>query len=226
MKDYLEKIHNSSERVNLVWITPGAEEIMSFCARVSSPQNQLDFDTSTKLLKYCIKNGHWSVFEQANFCVQIVTGRDISPQILRHKSFCFQEFSQRYAKASSFQKRSARRQDTKNRQNSIDNLPSDINIWFDNAQEENWNNSFALYEKALTNGVAKECARALLPLNTTTKLYMNGTIRSWIHYLQLRCGNGTQLEHQEIANDIKKLFIEALPNISAALDWKLEDGGE
>lgn len=218
MKEYLEHIHKSENKVELVWVTPYAEEVMGFCARVSSPENQLKLE-SDGLLRYCIKNSHWSVFEQANMCLQIVTGRDISPQILRHRSFSFQEFSQRYAKASSFQKRKARRQDFKNRQNSIDDLNHEISVWFDKSQDEAWESSYKLYQEALAKGIAKECARALLPLNTTTKLYMNGTIRSWIHYIELRSGNGTQLEHQEIAIGAKDIFCKHLPVIAKALQW-------
>lgn len=207
-------------KVDLVWVTPESEKIITYCARVSSPENQEKHDTAPKLLKYCIKHGHWSIFEQANMCLEITTGRDISPQILRHRSFSFQEFSQRYAKAVTYEEREARSQDLKNRQNSIDDQSEDSKIWFKNTQEELWNKSYEAYELALANGIAKECARALLPLSTQTKLYMNGTIRSWIHYIELRSANGTQKEHQDIANAAKSVFVENLPVISEALGWK------
>lgn len=207
-------------KVDLVWVTPEAEKIITYCARVSSPENQEKHDTAPKLLKYCIKHGHWSIFEQANMCLEITTGRDISPQILRHRSFSFQEFSQRYAKAVTYEEREARSQDLKNRQNSIDDQPEENKIWFKNTQEELWNKSYEAYEHALANGIAKECARALLPLSTQTKLYMNGTIRSWIHYIDLRSDNGTQKEHQEIANAAKSIFVENFPVISDALGWQ------
>lgn len=207
-------------KVDLVWVTPEAEKIITYCARVSSPENQEKHDTAPKLLKYCIKHGHWSIFEQANMCLEITTGRDISAQILRHRSFSFQEFSQRYAKAVAYEQREARSQDLKNRQNSIDDQSEENKIWFKNTQEELWNKSYEAYEHALANGIAKECARALLPLSTQTKLYMNGTIRSWIHYIDLRSANGTQKEHQDIANAAKSVFVENLPVISEALGWK------
>lgn len=218
MSDNLAEILTSKNPVELVWITPGAEKIISFCARVSSPQNQLN-ESIEKLIAYCIKNAHWSIFEQANMCVQITTGRDISAQILRHKSFSFQEYSLRYSKGANYQKRDARRQDQKNRQNSIDDLSDLDKKWFLNAQEEVWEKSYNLYEKAVEKGIAKECARSLLPLNTETRLYMNGTIRSWIHYIDLRSGNGTQLEHQRIANAAKEIFCENLPIIASAMGW-------
>ena len=207
-------------KVDLVWVTPESEKIITYCARVSSPENREKHDTAPKLLKYCIKHGHWSIFEQANMCLEITTGRDISPQILRHRSFSFQEFSQRYAKAFTYEEREARSQDLKNRQNSIDDQSEDSKIWFKNTQEELWNKSYEAYELALANGIAKECARALLPLSTQTKLYMNGTIRSWIHYIELRSANGTQKEHQDVANAAKSVFVENLPVISEALGWK------
>jgi thymidylate synthase (FAD) len=207
-------------KVELVWATPEAEKIITYCARVSSPQNQEKYDTAPKLLKYCIVNGHWSIFEQANMCLEITTGRDISAQILRHRSFSFQEFSQRYAKAVTYEEREARSQDLKNRQNSIDNQSEENRIWFKKAQEDLWNKAYETYELALSNGIAKECARSLLPLNTQTKLYMNGTVRSWIHYIQLRSANGTQKEHQDIANAAKSVFVDNFPVIADALGWQ------
>lgn len=206
--------------VRLITVTPKAEEIMAYCARVSSPNNQENPDFS-KLLAYCIKNEHWSVFEQANMTLEITTSRGIAAQILRHRSFTFQEFSQRYASVSegSFINYGARRQDTKNRQNSIDDMDADTKNWFQEAQKEVWGLAYAKYEEALAKGVAKECARFLLPLNTQTKMYLNGTVRSWIHYINLRTANGTQLEHAQIAEECKKIFSEQLPITSKALGW-------
>jgi thymidylate synthase (FAD) len=223
MKERLENLNSSKNGVDLVWITPNTEEIITYCARVSSPENQSKLETAPKLLSYCIKHGHWSIFEQANMCLQIVTGRDIAPQILRHKSFSFQESSFRYSKALSYEERGARSQDLKNRQNSIDDLSEEDKSWFKGAQKEVWEKCYENYELALSKGVAKECARALLPLNTQTKLYMNGSIRSWIHYIQLRSANGTQKEHMEIAEKAKKIFAEHLPNIAKALEWNSDN---
>ena len=207
----------------LVWATPDAENLIAYCARVSNPKNQTNLDTAPKLLKYCIQNAHWSVFEMANMVVEISTSRAIAQQILRHRSFSFQEFSQRYADVNligSIEKYGARKQDLKNRQNSTDDLPEGVKEWFGNKTTELADSAFKAYKEALEKGVAKECARFLLPLSTSTRLYMNGTVRSWIHYLQLRCGNGTQLEHKEIADSIKNnLFVPNFPVISAALEW-------
>jgi len=205
--------------VRLISITPEAENIISYCARVSNPSNQDNFETAPKLLGYCIKNKHWSVFEMANMVLEVETSRSISAQILRHRSFNFQEHSTRYAESNNFIRREARRQDLKNRQNSVDDLSEEVKRWFTVAQEGVWQNSYDLYKVALEKGIAKECARELLPLNTMTKLYMNGTIRSWIHYIQLRTENGTQLEHKMIAEECKDIFCKELPNISKALNW-------
>lgn len=197
-----------------------AEGIVAFCARVSSPANQDNYNTAPKLLRYLVANKHWSPLEMANMVIEIETGRDVAPQILRHRSFSFQEFSQRYAVASmGYQEREARKQDLKNRQNSTDDLPDDIKIWFKNAQEVAWQQATDKYEYALSRGIAKECARSLLPLNTTTKMYMNGTLRSWAHYIDLRSANGTQKEHQDIALAVKAIFCEQFPNIAKALEW-------
>lgn len=201
----------------LVHITPNCENLIAQCARVSSPNSEgKDY---RPLLKYCIKNKHWSIFEMGTMCVEITTSRAISAQILRHRSFHFQEFSQRYAKATAFQKYEARRQDNKNRQNSIDDMSDETKLWFYKAQEAVQNLSETYYEKALEYGIAKEQARFLLPLATETKIYMHGTIRDWIHYIDLRSANGTQLEHQRIAKDIKKIFVDQLPTLAAALEW-------
>jgi thymidylate synthase (FAD) len=203
--------------VSLIHITQDAEKLMAYCARVSSSKQ--DNPEYEKLLGYCIKNSHWSVFEMASMCVEIVTSRAIAQQILRHRSFNFQEFSQRYAEVTNFELYEARRQDTKNRQNSIDDMSEETKGWFLYAQASIQERSEALYEEALKLGIAKEQARFLLPLSTTTKLYMHGTVRSFIHYLNLRTGNGTQKEHKEIAEAIKAIFIEQLPTVSKALEW-------
>lgn len=204
-------------QVRMIWVTPDAEKEMMYCARVSNPANQNS--TNTKLLDYCIQNSHWSIFEMANLCIEIETSRAIATQILRHRSFSFQEFSQRYAEASTTETYPARRQDNKNRQNSIDDLPQETKDWFKTVQEHQNLAAFHAYEQALELGIAKEQARFLLPLSTTTRLYMNGTVRSWLHYLDLRCANGTQLEHKEIADSIKQIFIEQFPVIAKAKGW-------
>jgi thymidylate synthase (FAD) len=204
-------------KVNLVSLTPDAEKTMMYCARVSNPANQ--HSDNPKLLDYCIKNGHWSVFEMAHMTVEITTSRAIAAQILRHRSFSFQEFSQRYAEAQGFETYEARRQDNKNRQNSIDDMSDKDKKWFQDVQKNVHDFCELYYKEALLRGIAKEQARFLLPLSTTTKLYMSGSIRSWLHYLDLRTGNGTQLEHKEIADEIKKIFVENFPNISKAKGW-------
>ncbi|KAA6232051.1 FAD-dependent thymidylate synthase [Chlorobium phaeovibrioides] len=194
-----------------------AEGLMAYCARVSSPhQESTDYE---KLLAYCIAHKHWSIFEMADMTVEIVTSRAISPQILRHKSFQFQEFSQRYAQAQAIEHYTPRRQDMKNRQNSLDDLPPETVAWFDEAQERVAMESMALYEEALEKGIAKECARALLPLATQTKLYMKGSIRSWIHYLEVRTDPSTQKEHREIADGIMAIFVKQFPVTASALGW-------
>jgi thymidylate synthase (FAD) len=196
----------------LIWITPDAERIITYCARVSSKDQ--DNPNIKGLLKYCIREGHYSIFEQANMCIQIETTRAISAQILRHRSFSFQEFSQRYSKVEKKPDYfDLRRQDNKNRQNSIDDISEET--------KKNLNNSIRMtlievdrcYQNLLDNGVAKECARMILPMCSHTKLYMNGTIRSWLTYLDLRCGHGTQKEHIIIANKIKEIFKKELPII-------------
>lgn len=202
--------------VSLVHITPNAEKLISYCARVSSPYQD---NPNAPLLKYCIKNSHWSIFEMASMCVEIKTSRAISQQILRHRSFSFQEFSQRYSKVTTFEKYEARRQDVKNRQNSIDNMSEEDKQWFSNKQEEINGIVSAAYETGLEMGIAKEQMRMILPLSTSTKLYMHGNIRSFIHYLEVRTDVSTQLEHRNIANDIKKIFCKELPVIADALEW-------
>jgi len=215
--------------VKLVWITPGAEEVISYCARVSNPQNQENLDTSPRLIKYCIKNRHWSIFEQANMCVEINTTRAISAQILRHRSFTFQEFSSRYQDVGILGSSvipHLRRQDQKNRQNSVDDLTTEttqrlyrrIGTLFEDAEH--------LYKEMLSEGVAKECARSVLPLASPTRLYANGTIRSWLTYIALREKHGTQREHMVIAKDIKTILCGQLPTIADALggnnvEWEI-----
>lgn len=200
----------------LISLTSESEKIIMYCARVSS--NKQD-STNTQLLDYCIKNGHHSIFEMANMCIEIVTSRAISAQILRHKSFSFQEFSQRYAEVQNIEFYKARRQDKSNRQNSIDDIKKEDQEWFLEAQLEISNLSSKLYQQALDKNIAKEQARFLLPMSSQTKLYMNGTLRSWIHYLDLRCEISTQLEHREIANEIKNIFIKQFPIIAKAKGW-------
>jgi len=201
----------------LISATPNAEKTILYCARVSNPLGQ--DSENTKLLDYCIKHGHWSIFEMAHMTVEIKTSRAISAQILRHKSFAFQEFSLRYSEAQDFEYYQARRQDTKNRQNSTDDLSEDVENWFLAAQEQVTLLANTLYKEALDKNIAKESARFLLPLNTQTKVYMSGSLRSWLHYLDLRCEVGTQLEHREIADSIKQIFCEQFPIIAKAKGW-------
>ena len=206
--------------VKLLWSTPDAEKQIMRMARVSS--NNRDSD-NPKLLTYLIKNKHWSPLEMANMCIEIVGPRAILRQILRHRSFSFQEFSQRYASVddTDFIISQARRQDIKNRQNSIDDMDEEIQEEWEQMQLRLNNIVKNLYEWALNNGIAKECARSILPEgNVLSTLCMNGTLRSWIHYLDLRCGHGTQSEHSEIANQIKEIFIQEFPIVSSALNWE------
>ena len=192
-----------------------AQELVAFCARVSNPSNQLNTETSEKLIKYLIKNAHWSPLEMVSACLEIETTRDIARQILRHRSFSFQEFSQRYAnpvKDLEFVTREARLQDLKNRQNSIENDDEEIsNMWIEK-QEHIINEARETYNWAIENGIAKEQARAVLPEgNTVSRMYMNGTLRSWIHYIELRSGNGTQKEHMEIALTCAEVITKIFP---------------
>lgn len=201
--------------VKLIWATPDAEKHIMYCARVSNPANQDSDDT--RLLKYCFNHKHWSIFEMASMCVEIITSRAISAQILRHKSFSFQEFSQRYAESTGVITYEARRQDTKNRQNSIDDLSHSDLIQWRKLQDDVKQASIYAYNIALAMGIAKECARMLLPLATETKLYMSGTLRSWIHYFQLRCDEATQKEHRDIALAVKEIFRKEFPIIGELL---------
>lgn len=208
----------------LVWITPESEKVISYCARVSNPANQEKYDTAGKLLKYCYDNGHWSIFEMASMCVEIETSRAITQQLLRHKSMSFQEFSQRYADVSQlgFQEVTPRRQDTKNRQNSFNDVPESQATLFQKLMKKTEDEAVENYKFALDMGIAKESARFLLPLNTTTRLYASGTLRSWIHYLKVRTDPSTQLEHREIAEEIKEILVAECPVIGVLL----ASGGE
>ena len=203
--------------VKLIAITPDAEKTMVYCARVSSKQQ--DNPEISKLIKYCLDHKHWSIFETASMTVEIETSRAISAQILRHRSFTFQEFSQRYAEATEYITYEARRQDKKNRQNSIADMKSEDEKWFWETQQMVHSNCDRLYRQALKRGIAKEQCRFLLPMSTKTKLYMTGNIRNFIHYLELRVHIDTQLEHRIIADQIKAIFIEQLPLVASALNW-------
>ena len=209
------------QKVKLVSVTPDAEKTMAYIARVSNPNNQ-ENENFSGLLKYCITHEHWSVFEQSSMTLEIETTRAIAAQILRHRSFTFQEFSQRYAKSNELGRITLpelRRQDTKNRQNSIDDLDPftvqklqmQMNTLFSSAQ--------SLYNQMIEEGVAKECARMVLPLCTPTRIYMTGSCRSWIHYINLRSAHGTQKEHMDIAHECRKVFTEQFPVVSEALEW-------
>lgn len=200
----------------LVWITPDAEALVGKIARVSNPANEDNPDVS-KLIKYLIKHRHWSPFEMASMCVEIRTTRAIAAQILRHRSFSFQEFSQRYAVATEAALPLLRRQDDKNRQNSIDDLPEETTAYYLEKINDHYQEGLKLYESMLHSGVAKECARSVLPLNTVTRLYMSGTLRSWLHYVDLRGDNGTQLEHMTIARAIGEILDTEVPTIARAM---------
>ena len=208
--------------VKLVTVTPKAEETMGYVARVSNPKNQ-DNPKVAGLLSYCIKHGHWSVFEQAHMTVEIETTRGLAAQILRHRSFTYQEFSQRYADSSMLSKvipmPELRRQDDKNRQNSIDDLDPFVVQDFDLKMQRHFVEGMKLYKEMLDAGVAKECARFVLPLATPTKLYMTGSVRSWIHYINLRSAHGTQKEHMQIAENCRSIFNEQFPIVAEALGW-------
>ena len=207
--------------VKLVSITPDAEQTMAYIARVSNPSNQ-DNEKYSGLLKYCIKHNHWSVFEQSSMTLEIETTRAIAAQILRHRSFTYQEFSQRYASSTALgdiDLPELRRQDLKNRQNSTDDLDPEMVEKFEKQMITLFSSSKALYEQMLSQGVAKECARMVLPLCTPTRIYMTGSCRSWIHYINLRSAHGTQKEHMVIAEGCRKVFTEQFPSVSEALEW-------
>ena len=203
-------------RVSLVHCTPDAEKLIVKIARVSNPKNQDNWDTGPKLLKYLIKHKHWSPFELATLCVQIETERDIAAQIVRHRSFSFSEFSTRYAKTDVADAPHQRLQDHKNRQNSIDELEPQMQQYWAERTSDLIARSFALYEQMLEEGIAKETARRILPLCTPTTLYMCGSLRSWLHYIELRSAHGTQLEHQEIALACRDIFAKQFPVIAEA----------
>ena len=209
-------------KVKLISVTPDAEKTMGYVARVSNPKNQ-DNPKVAGLLGYCIKHGHWSVFEQAHMTVEIETTRGLAAQILRHRSFTYQEFSQRYADSSMLSKviplPELRRQDDKNRQNSIDDLDPFVVQDFDLKMQRHFVEGMKLYKEMLDAGVAKECARFVLPLATPTKLYMTGSVRSWIHYINLRSAHGTQKEHMQIAENCRAIFNEQFPIVAEALEW-------
>ena len=203
--------------VELVHVTPDAESLIAYMARVSNPDNQ-DNPDCIKLIKYLIKHNHWSPFEMVNMCVQIDTTRSVASQILRHRSFSFQEFSQRYAQVVNTPSLpNFRRQDTTNRQNSIDEIDEELKIELNKDIENLFNDINKVYYKLLENGVAKECARMVLPMCSPTRLYMSGSVRSWIHYLNVRCDESTQLEHRKIGLEIKEIFKQELPIIYDAV---------
>ena len=203
--------------VTLVHVTPDAEKLIAFMARVSNPQNQ-DNPSYTRLIKYLITHKHWSPFEMVNMCVEINTTRSVAAQILRHRSFSFQEFSQRYAEVSGIpQLPQLREQDTVNRQNSTDTLDEYVKDALTDEIDAHYEESMRLYNRLIKNGVAKECARDVLPLASPTRMYMNGTLRSWLHYCDLRCGNGTQYEHKLIADEVKLLIATEFPAVWAAM---------
>ena len=208
--------------VKLVSVTPDAEQTMAYVARVSNPNNQENPNYS-KLLGYCIKHNHWSVFEQAFMTLEIETTRGLAAQVLRHRSFTYQEFSQRYADSSLLSETiplpELRRQDTKNRQNSIDDIDPFIRQEFQIKMQKHFEEGMKLYKEMLDAEIAKECARFVLPLATPTRMYMSGSVRSWIHYITLRSANGTQKEHMDIAEQCKKIFVEQFPTCAAALEW-------
>ena len=207
--------------VKLITVTPKAEETMGYVARVSNPNNQ-DNPNVSGLLGYCIKHGHWSVFEQAHMTLEIETTRGLAAQILRHRSFTFQEFSQRYANANlldNIQVPDLRSQDSKNRQNSIDDIPQDKKETLQKKINDHFGAAMSLYDELIEEGVAKECARFVLPLATPTRIYMTGSVRSWIHYIELRSAHGTQKEHMDIAEGCRDIFKNEFPVVSKALDW-------
>ena len=204
-------------------IGKGPQDVISYVARVSNPHNQVNFDTAAGLLKYCIKHEHWSIFETVSLTMEINTNRGIAAQILRHRSFTFQEFSQRYADTNLLSANipvpQLRRQDTKNRQNSTNDLAPGMVEDYKRKIEKYFNEGMKLYDNLLDNGVAKECARFVLPLATPTRIYMTGSCRSWMHYINLRSSNGTQEEHRLVAEGCREVFKEVFPDVSTALEW-------
>ena len=209
-------------QIKLISVTPDAEKTIAYVARVSNPQNQ-DNEKFAGLLSYCIKHGHWSVFEQAFMTVEINTTRGLAAQILRHRSFTYQEFSQRYADVSFIREEiplpELRRQDEKNRQNSIDDIDPKVVEKYNIKMRKQFDAAIDLYKEMLHDGIAKECARFVLPLATPTRLYMTGSVRSWIHYIELRSAHGTQKEHMDLVENVRKVFKEQFPTVSEALGW-------
>jgi thymidylate synthase (FAD) len=222
MTKYLKKETMTDTLTKLISVTPDAEKTMAYVARVSNPNNQ-ENPNYAGLLKYCIKHNHWSVFEQAFMTLEINTTRGVAAQVLRHRSMTYQEFSQRYADSSLLGETiplpELRRQDTKNRQNSIDDVDAFVKQEFEIKMKKHFDDGMKLYKEMLDAGIAKECARFVLPLATPTKMYMTGSVRSWIHYINLRSANGTQKEHMDIALAAKKIFIEQFPTCAEALEW-------
>ena len=208
--------------VKFVSITPDAEKMMAYIARVSNHSNQQN-ENYSGLLKYCIKHNHWSVFEQSSMTLEIETTRGLAAQILRHRSFTFQEFSQRYADTKLLDTEipvpDLRSQDTKNRQNSNDDIPQEKKEEYQALIARHFEDSMNLYNALLDEGVAKECARFVLPLATPTRLYMTGSCRSWIHYINLRSAHGTQKEHMDVVAKARSIFVEQFPSVSEALEW-------
>jgi len=208
--------------VKLISVTPDAEKMMGYVARVSNPSNQ-ENPKVAGLLKYCVKHQHWSVFEQSFMTLEIETTRGLAAQILRHRSFTFQEFSQRYADSSLLSTNiplpELRRQDTKNRQNSIDDINPHIRQNFEIKIQKHFDDAMQLYQEMLAAGIAKECSRFVLPLAVPTRIYMSGSCRSWVHYIDLRSAHGTQKEHMDIAEACKKVFVEQFPTVAEALEW-------
>jgi len=212
----------TKKKVKLISVTPDAEKHIAYVARVSNPKNQNN-ENFAGLLKYCIKHGHWSIFEQSFMTLEIETTRGIAAQILRHRSFTYQEFSQRYADSNllgEVELPELRRQDSKNRQNSIDDLDPEVVEKLNKQMNTLFSSAFSLYNQMLEKGVAKECARFVLPLATPTRIYMTGSARSWIHYINLRSGHGTQKEHMDIANECKSIFVEQFPSVAEAMEWE------
>ena len=212
----------SENNVKLISATPDAEKHMAYCARVSNPNNQ-ENEKFSGLLKYCVKHQHWSIFEQAYMTLELNTTRGIAAQVLRHRSFTYQEFSQRYADSSLLAETiplpELRRQDTKNRQNSIDDIDAFTRQKFEMLMQQHFAQAMDLYKRMLDEGIAKECARFVLPLACPTKIYMTGSVRSWIHYIDLRSANGTQKEHMDIALGAKRIFCEQFPAVAEAMEW-------
>ena len=208
--------------IKLISVTPDAEKHMAYCARVSNPANQ-ENEKFSGLLRYCVKHQHWSIFEQAYMTLEINTTRGIAAQVLRHRSFTYQEFSQRYADSSLLAKTiplpELRRQDTKNRQNSIDDIDPFQRQKYEMLMQQHFSQAMDLYQRMLEEGIAKECARFVLPLACPTKIYMTGSVRSWIHYIDLRSANGTQKEHMDLALGAKAIFCEQFPAVAEAMEW-------